>query len=175
MNTYLENIEMNQKQIDTFETKIATISNEDERTRLIMTIPGISYVTALTIISEIVDINRFATVEKLVSYAGLAPSHRDSGETQKGGGGITKRGSAWLRNAMVEAANTTIRFDPRMESFYSRIAKRRGKQKARIAAARQMMLEIIWYMLTNMEEYRTQNHELTQRKYKKMQDKSETS
>ncbi len=76
---------------------------------------------------------------------------------------------------MVEAANTTIRFDPRMESFYSRIAKRRGKQKARIAAARQMMLEIIWHMLTNMEEYRIQNHELTQRKYKKMQDKSETS
>ena len=43
----------------------------------------------------------------------------------------------------------------------------------RIATARQM-LEIIWHMLTNMEEYRTQNHELTQRKYKKMQDKSET-
>ena len=99
MDAYLENIEMNQKQIDTFETKIAAISNEDERARLVMTMPGISYVTALTIISEIVDINRFATAEKLVSYAGLAPSHRDSGETQKGGGGITKRGSAWLRNA----------------------------------------------------------------------------
>ena len=175
MDAYLENINMNQKQTGTFETKIATISNEDERTRLVMTIPGISYVTALTIISEIVDINGFATAEKLVSYAGLAPSHRDSGETQKGGG-ITKRGSAWLRNAMVEeAANTTIRFDPRMESFYLRIAKRRGKQKARIAAAARQMPEIIWYMLTNMEEYRTQNHELTQRKYKKMQDKSEMS
>ena len=44
---------------------------------------------------------------------------------------------------MVEAANTTIRFDPRMESFYLRIAKRRGKQKARIAAAARQMLEII--------------------------------
>ncbi|MEO9310389.1 MAG: transposase [Nitrososphaera sp.] len=99
-----------------------------------------------TIISEIVDIKRFATAEKLVSYAVLAPSHRDSGQTQKGGG-ITKHGSAWLRNAMVEAANTTIRFDPRMKSFYLRIAKRRGKQKAKVAAARQI-LEIIWHMLT---------------------------
>ena len=143
------------------------------RTKLIMTIPGINYVTALTIISEIVDIKRFATAEKLASYAGLAPSHRDSGETQKGGG-ITKRGSAWLRNAMVEAANTTIRFDPRIESFYFRIAKKRGKQKAKVAAARQM-LEIIWHMLTNSEEYRTQNHELTQRKYKKMEIKSQLS
>ncbi len=67
MDAYLENINMNQKQTGTFETKIATISNEDERTRLVMTIPGISCVTALTIISEIVDINGFATAEKLVS------------------------------------------------------------------------------------------------------------
>jgi len=173
MDAYLENIEITQKQIDTFETKIAAISNEDTRTRLLMSMPGINYVTALTILSEIVDIKRFATAEKLVSYAGLAPSHRDSDQTQKGGG-ITKRGSAWLRNAMVEAANTTIRFDPRMESFYSRIAKRRGKQKAKVAAARQM-LEIIWHMLSNSEEYRTQNHELTLRKYKKMKLRSKLS
>jgi len=100
MNAYVESIEMTQKQVNTFETKIAEISNEDSRTRLLMTIPGINYVTTLTIISEIVDINRFATAEKLVSYAGLAPSHRDSADVHRGGG-ITKRGSTWLRNAMV--------------------------------------------------------------------------
>ncbi len=135
MDAYLDSIDMMQKQINTIEIKIATISNEDEKTRLLMTIPGINYVTALTIISEIVDISRFATAEKLVSYAGLAPSHRDSADVHRGGG-ITKRGSAWLRNAMVEAANTIVRFDERMESFYFRIAKRRGKQKAKVAAAR---------------------------------------
>ncbi len=59
MDAYLQNIIMNQKQIDIFEAKIATISNEDQRARLIMSIPGINYVTALTIISEIVDIKRF--------------------------------------------------------------------------------------------------------------------
>jgi hypothetical protein len=37
------------------------------------------------------------------------------------------------------------------------------------------MLEIIWHMLSNSEEYRTQNHELTLRKYKKMETKSQTS
>lgn len=173
MDAYLDSIEITKKQIDTFEVEIATISNKDKQTRLLMTIPGINYVTALTILSEIVDIGRFATPEKLVSYAGLAPSHRDSADVHRGGG-ITKRGSAWLRNAMVESANTTIRFDPRIETFYKRIAKRRGRQKAKVAAARQM-LEIIWHMLTKSEEYRTQNHELTQRKYKKMNDKSQMS
>ena len=125
MDAYLDTIDMTQKQINTIEIKIA--GNEDEKTRLLMTIPGINYVTALTIISEIVDISRFATAEKLVSYAGLAPSHRDSADVHRGGG-ITKRGSAWLRNAMVEAANTTVRFDERMESFYFRIAKRRKQR-----------------------------------------------
>ncbi|MEO9309386.1 MAG: hypothetical protein ABI337_03725 [Nitrososphaera sp.] len=72
----------------------------------------------------------------------------------------------------MEAANTTIRLDPRMKSFYLRIAKRMGKQKAKIAAARQI-LEIIWHMPSNMEEYRTQNHELTLQK--KMESKSQTS
>ncbi len=173
MNAYLENIEMTQRQVNAFETRIAATSNDDDRTRLLMTIPGINYITALTVISEIVDIKRFVTPEKLVSYAGLAPSQRNSGETNKSGG-ITKHGSAWLRNAMVEAANTTIRFDPRMKSFYTRIAKRRGKQKAKVATARQM-LEIIWHMLNNMEAYRTQNHELTLQKYKRMKDRSQVS
>ena len=173
VDAYLEAIKTTQKQIDALEKKIASISNEDKRTRLLMTVPGISYVTALTIISEIVHVDRFATAEKLVSYAGLAPSHRDSADVHKGGG-ITKRGSAWLRNAMVEAANITIRFDPRMKKFYCRIAKRRGWQKARVAAARQMLV-IIWHMLKNSEEYRTQNRDMTLRKYKKMQTKSQLS
>ena len=144
MDAYLENINMNQKQTGTFETKIATISNEDERTRLVMTIPGISYVTALTIISEIADINGFATAEKLVSYAGLAPSHRDREDTKRRRN--NKTGFCMVAQCKVEeAANTTIRSDPRMESFYLRIAKRRGKQKARIvaAAAARQMPEII--------------------------------
>ena len=57
-----------------------------------------------------------------------------------------------------------------MKSFYTRSAKRREKQKARVVAARQM-LEIIWYMLNEMKEYLTQNIDLTSRKFKKMEKK----
>jgi transposase len=156
MNSYLDGIEMLQKQIGTFESRIASISKEDQRIKLLLTIPGISYVTALTVISEIVDISRFATPEKLVAYAGLAPSQRSSGDT-KMSGKITKQGSSWLRNAMVEAANITIQHDDRIAKFYSRIASRRGPMKGRVAAAKEMLV-IIWHMLTKMEPYRTQNH-----------------
>lgn len=173
MDAYLDGIETTQKQIDSFESHMASISKDDQRVRLLMTIPGINYVTALTIISEIVDISRFATPEKLVSYSGLAPSQRSSGDTKKTGN-ITKHGSTWLRYAMVEAAHTTIHNDERINRFYSRIAARRGPQKAKVAAAKEMLV-ISWYMLTKMEPYRTQNQELTERKYKRMESKSSSA
>ncbi|MEM2759645.1 MAG: IS110 family transposase, partial [Nitrososphaerales archaeon] len=66
-----------------------SIAKEGDRVRLLMTIPSIDYITALTMISKIVDVRRFSTPWKLVAYAGLAPSRRDSGE-RKRRGGITK-------------------------------------------------------------------------------------
>ena len=170
---YLDGIELIQQQIDSFEKNMASVSKDDKRARLLMSMPGINYITALTAISEIVDVGGFATPEKLVSYAGLAPSQRDSGET-KNSGNITKHGSAWLRYAVVEAAHTAMHHDERIRRFYSRIAARRGPQKARVAAAKEMLV-ICWHMLTRMEPYRTQNHSMTQRKYKKMERESKTA
>ncbi len=170
LDSYLDMLLKIEEQIEIFTAKIASISKDDSRARLLMTIPGIGYVTALTILSEIVEIKRFATPEKLVSYAGLAPSRRTSAETVMTGR-ITKQGSRWLRYSMVEAAHTAIRHDARIGNFYSKIASRRGPQKAKVAAARQM-LAIIWHMLCNMEPYRTENHTMTQQKYKMMERKS---
>lgn len=142
------------------------------RGRLLMTIPGVDYLTALTIMSEIVYITRFSTPWKLVSYAGLAPSRRSSGD-KKHSGGITRQGSRWLRFALVEAAGTTIRYDQRPGNFYSRISARRGPQKAKVAAAKEMLV-IMWHMLTKNEPYRTQNHAMTETKYKIMERESRT-
>ena len=152
---------------DTAEKNIAAKASLDDRCKLIMTIPGISFVGAMSIVSEIGDISRFKTAEKLVSYSGMVPSRRNSGDTIQQGGHITKQGSTWLRSTMVEAALAASRFDTRMKDIYERISIRRGKQKARVAVARHM-LEIIWHMLTYKTEYRTQNPELTKTKYNKM-------
>lgn len=170
---HIDSIESAQGQLERVEDEIARMAADDGRTRLLMSLPGIGYITALTMISEIVDIERFASAEKLVSYAGISPSHRDSADVHRGGG-ITGQGSTWLRNAVVEAANTTIRHDERMGKIYDRIAKRRGGNKARVAVARHM-LEIAWHLLKKNEEYRTQNRELSERKYKAMQRKARMS
>jgi transposase len=72
LNSLFEIIESFDSQIDSFTAKIASIAKGDPRVRLLMTMPGIDYLTALTIIAEIADIGRFPTPWKLVSYAGLS-------------------------------------------------------------------------------------------------------
>ena len=90
------------------------------------------------ILAEIVDHRRFTDAKKLTSYAGLVPKHHNSGETVRTGG-ITKRGSVWLRNAMMEAAFVAIRHDARIGAIYQRLAVRIGPMKARAAVARRML------------------------------------
>lgn len=172
VDSYIKCLDIYNSQVDMFTKKIASISKEDRNVRLLMTIPGINYITALTIMSEIVYITRFSTPWKLVSYAGLAPSRRSSADT-KHSGGITRQGSRWLRFALVEAVGTTIRYDQRLGNFYSRISARRGPQKAKVAAAKEMLV-IMWHMLTKNEPYRTQNHTMTETKYKMMERESIT-
>jgi transposase len=69
---------------------------ESEEAKLLMTIPGVGYFSALAILTEIGDILRFSDPEKLCSYAGLVPSVHQSGTT-KYYGHITKQGSKMLR------------------------------------------------------------------------------
>jgi transposase len=173
VDAYLETMFGIEKQIKIFTAKIASISKDDERVKLLMTIPGIDYITALTIVSEIVDIRRFSTPWKLVGYAGLAPSKRESGTTHRTGYGrrITRQGSRWIRFTIVESATTAIMYDNRISKFYRRIASRRGPQKAKVAAAKEMLV-IVWHMLTKNEPYRTMNNDLVQRKYKRMERES---
>ena len=123
-------IEAAAKHQDAFEREIAAARSDDPRPKLLMTIPGISHLTALGILSEMVDARGFKTAEKLAACAGAVPSRRNSGDTVRGGG-ITRTGPAWLRCALVNAATTAARHDERMRGIHERISKRRGKARAR--------------------------------------------
>ena len=162
VDTHLAKLAFLRVRIAKYEKRIAQVALDDPRARLIMTIPGIGYITAVTILAEIVDHRRFASAEKLTSYAGLPPKHHNSGETVRTGG-ITKRGSTWLRTAMVEAAFVAIRHDARIAARYQKLAARIGPMKARVATAR-VMLEWVWEMLNSNTEYRGINRGLVERK-----------
>jgi transposase len=151
IDSYLRMMAPLRKEVRLLSLELRHIAAGDEDVRLLTTIPGVGYYIALLVKAEIGDINRFHTGDQLASYAGLAPStHSSGGVTHHGR--ITKEGSAWLRWAMVEAAHVHFRFDSPVTRAYHRIAERRGKGKATVAAAR-MLLLVCRSVLKNRRPY----------------------
>ncbi|MEM3594282.1 MAG: IS110 family transposase, partial [Candidatus Jordarchaeaceae archaeon] len=91
--------------------------------------------TALLILTEIGDIQRFPGPEKLVSWIGLAPRVHQSGEKLRSGA-ITKEGTPRLRWAFIQAARVAVRWDCHLSEKYLRIMRRRGDGKAIVAVAK---------------------------------------
>jgi transposase len=143
-----------------------TDENQQNQIRLLLGLKGIDYYGAMILLSEIGDIKRFATPEKLVSWAGLAPRTHQSGETSYNGH-ITKKGSSRVRWILGQAAQTARLYDPKFKTFYERIAAKKGHNKALVATMRKMLV-VIWTILTKNERYSGEDQELTERKYKRL-------
>ena len=167
LNSDLALLDSLETQIQNMNIEIAKLACNQEDAKLLMTMPGIDYYSAMIISSEIGDVKRFSTAEKLASWAGLAPSIRQSGSQTKRGH-ITKQGSRMLRWILVQSAQISHRSDPRFQHMYQRIAARRGNNKAIIAVAREM-LTVAYYMLTRREEYRGMNMERYKEKLKRLE------
>ena len=114
--------------------------------QLLMTFPGVGIITALTIISEVDDFNRFSSGKKLASFAGLVPRQRSSGESVRYGS-ITHAGSGPLRTALVETAmRIRVGNAPELYAFVERLTKAATAKKARVALARKIIV-IMWKMV----------------------------
>jgi transposase len=148
---YLDLMDEIDKKIKEIESQIDKKSIEDKDIELLKTIPGIGTFTAFLVKSEIDDIERFSSKEKLSSYAGLIPSTHSSGERLHHGR-IVKQGNKFLRWALTEAAQTSIRCSEYFRYHYSRVRSRKNANSATIAIARRM-LEIIYVMLKENREY----------------------
>jgi len=105
---------------------------------LMQSVPGIGFLTAVTILCECGDITRFDSIDELSSYAGLCPRVTQSGESAHHGH-ISKQGPPLLRWVLQQAAWVAIRCDPQARRISSRIAKRAGNKKAATALARKLL------------------------------------
>lgn len=104
----LDEISFYQEKIKAVEAKIKEIM--DELRSPITSVPGIGTVLGATILAEIGDIHRFASPAKLLSFAGCEPSIYESGKFSASGGRMVKRGSPYLRYAILMAARLASRF-----------------------------------------------------------------
>ena len=149
---YIKLIENIKKPITKLEKKIKTYAEEEsEDARLIDTIPGIAYFSALLLAVEIGDIGRFPSYRKLCAYGGVVPT-TDASADKVHQGHIIKDANKYIKWCLIEAVDHAIRKDPKLGSLYKKVLRKKGKTKARVAVARKLLISI-YYMLKNRTEY----------------------
>jgi transposase len=114
-------------------------SQDDARIKLLRTHPGIGLLTSLCVVHTLWPVSRFHNQRKVAAYAGLEPMERSSAE-RKHFLGVSKAGSRVLRYLLVEAAHTAVKKDDDLKRFYQRLVTRRGRPKAKTAAARKLLI-----------------------------------
>jgi transposase len=126
-------------------------SKDDSSIKRLRTHPGIGLLTALCILHTLQPVSRFRNARKVTAYAGFDPVERSSAERQHFLG-ISKAGPRLLRYLLVEAAQTAVRHDEDLKRFYKRLTERRGRPKAKVAAARKLLIRA-YIMLRDEIDY----------------------
>jgi transposase len=117
----------------------------------LQTIPGVGRRTAEVLLAEIgSDLTRFPSAGHLASWAGLCPGNDESAGKRRSG--RTRKGSPWLRTALVEAAQAAARTkDTYLATQYRRLAARRGAKRAVVAVAHTILV-MVYVLLTREQE-----------------------
>jgi transposase len=116
-------------------------------------LPGINRRIAEIVIAEVgADLQPFEDAEHLASWAGMCPgNHKSAGKRFSG---KTRKGSKWLRRALIEAAHGAAHTKEKyFQAQYRRLAARRGKQRAAVAVGHSLLVTG-YYLITRQETYR---------------------
>lgn len=142
-----------EEKIEQVEAEIRVmLRSRKEDLDILMSVPGISFVGACTILGEMGDYRDFQDGDKLACWAGLTPSVYQSADKLITGH-ITKQGSRKLRWIMTEVAQAAARAkNTRLQGFFRRVKSKKGYKTAVIALARKMLC-IIHHLLTHREKY----------------------
>ncbi|WPZ23521.1 IS110 family transposase (plasmid) [Sulfitobacter faviae] len=147
-------------ELSALERRVLALARHDDACRLMMTMPGVGAVVALTVRSAIDDPRRFHSSRDIGPWAGLTPRREQSGERDVSGR-ITKAGDASLRTALFNAATVLMhRAKPCwLKAWGLQVAKRRGQKRATVAVARRIgvVLHRMWLDGTEFRMKRCSN------------------
>lgn len=119
----------------------------------ICTIPGVSLLTAATVIGETNGFELIRSKKQLTSYAGLDVKEKLSGTSVKGKPTISKRGNRYLRSCLHLPALSTIKWDDNFRDQYARIVAKQGIKMKGCVAVQRKLLELIYILYKNKTVY----------------------
>lgn len=126
------------------------------RIELLRSIPGVGFLTAILLLSEIGEMNRFKTLDQLCFYTGLVPRTDSSGEKERADH-RTSRGNKRLRTALIECAWKSLQQDTEMALTYAELRKKMDGPHAIIKIARKVLNRIRRVWLTKQPYVRAEN------------------
>ena len=138
-------------EINEIETEIKNIIDDLGTTML--TIPGIGYATAASILAEIGDFSNFENPDKILAFAGMSPSTYQSGQLTNCYAHMEKRGSKYLRFALYNATKYVCNWD---NNFSAYLAKKRSEGKhynVALSHAAKKLVRLIYHLEITHEVY----------------------
>lgn len=148
----LAQIEFMENQLSDVDAEMEKLLSQSEYA-VITTISGIGPMLGSVIVSEIGDINRFENSSKLVAYAGLDASVKQSGEFNSSKNKISKRGSPYLRRALWMAAFMSLQCDPALYDYYSKLRARGKTHRCATTAVARKLCIIVWAIMKSKKPY----------------------
>ena len=130
---HLEQLQTVVQNIKHAEDRMANLCSEDSMIEFLLTLPGIGFITAVTLRAEIGRFDRFASGKQLSRFCGLSPRNASSGERQADAG-LIKAGRPELRTVLIEAAHRLIRYEVRWARLGHKL-RSAGKPGSVVAAA----------------------------------------
>ena len=141
------------KKLDEIDSEIKhRISRRKDDLQIAMSVPGIGFKAATTILAEVGNYRDFSTPDKLASWCGIVPNVYQSADKLITGS-ITKHGSKHIRWMLVQVAQATLKKrGSKLRRFFLRIKARKGHNVAVVALARKILC-ILYHLLMNQEMY----------------------
>lgn len=147
------------KLIGELDSEISEIESEikrimDQISSPILTIPGISYRMGAMILAEIGDFSRFDSPDKILAYAGVSPSTYQSGQLESSYSHMEKRGSRYLRFALINAAKYVCHWDEAFGAYLQKKISEGKHYNVAITHATKKLVRLIYTMEKSGMPYR---------------------
>ena len=144
------------KQLEEVEKEMKLLINETpdlkRRIKQLESIPGISFVSAATVVGETLGFTGFTNTKQLTSYAGFDVVLKESG-AYKGKTRISKKGNKNIRRALYMPAMTAVRCNPTLKKFYERVKPTKAKPMIALVAVERKLLVLMYSLWKNEIDY----------------------